>query len=190
MPKSASEADLKKAYRKLALQFHPDKNKAPGATEAFKKIGKAFAILNDSSKRKQYDQLGPDSFDGGEMSSTTSSTRRRGDYHRGSHYQNHYSWNDEDFSADELFNLFFGVTPTHQRGRNQRAHHTSYVFTDPGHGAGNSHAVLFQLMPILLIVVLTLLSNLLTGDPIYSLHKTEYTFSSIFKIYYFISFEI
>jgi preprotein translocase subunit Sec63 len=42
--KEASETDLKKSYRKLALQFHPDKNKAPGAAEAFKAIGNAFAV--------------------------------------------------------------------------------------------------------------------------------------------------
>ena len=43
MEKTASEEDLKKAYRKLALKFHPDKNHAPGATEAFK--GKDLAIV-------------------------------------------------------------------------------------------------------------------------------------------------
>ena len=45
--KEASEADLKKSYRKLALQFHPDKNHAPGAGEAFKAIGNAFAVSFD-----------------------------------------------------------------------------------------------------------------------------------------------
>ena len=44
--KEASESDLKKSYRKLALQFHPDKNHAPGAGEAFKAIGNAFAVSN------------------------------------------------------------------------------------------------------------------------------------------------
>jgi DnaJ family protein B protein 12 len=42
--KEANESELKKSYRKLALQFHPDKNKAPGAGEAFKAIGNAFAV--------------------------------------------------------------------------------------------------------------------------------------------------
>ncbi|CAC5421560.1 DNAJB12 [Mytilus coruscus] len=58
--KDATENDLKKAYRKLALQMHPDKNKAPGATEAFKAIGKAFAVLSDADKRRKYDVHGPE----------------------------------------------------------------------------------------------------------------------------------
>ncbi len=106
----------------MALQFHPDKNKAPGATEAFKIIGKAFSILNDSSKRRQYDQLGPDSFD----TSTSNEVRRHDStrsrhHHRG--YNTQYYWNDDDFSADELFNLFFGVNP-----QNRARHHATYTY--------------------------------------------------------------
>ncbi|KAF4098444.1 hypothetical protein G5714_020474 [Onychostoma macrolepis] len=58
VPKDASDEDLKKAYRKLALRFHPDKNCAPGATDAFKAIGNAYAVLSNPEKRQQYDQCG------------------------------------------------------------------------------------------------------------------------------------
>ncbi|KAG0727033.1 DnaJ subfamily B member 14 [Chionoecetes opilio] len=58
--KEATDSELKKAYRKLALQFHPDKNKAPGAGEAFKAVGNAFAVLSDAEKKKQYDLYGPE----------------------------------------------------------------------------------------------------------------------------------
>ena len=58
--KQATDSELKKSYRKMALQFHPDKNKAPGADEAFKAIGNAFAVLSDAEKRKQYDLYGPE----------------------------------------------------------------------------------------------------------------------------------
>jgi len=58
LSKDYSDADLKKAYRKLALAFHPDKNKTPGATEAFKAIGNAYAVLSDEGKRRRYDLYG------------------------------------------------------------------------------------------------------------------------------------
>eukprot|EP00403_Amphidinium_massartii_P016667 CAMPEP_0178428378 /NCGR_PEP_ID=MMETSP0689_2-20121128/30247_1 /TAXON_ID=160604 /ORGANISM="Amphidinium massartii, Strain CS-259" /LENGTH=248 /DNA_ID=CAMNT_0020050149 /DNA_START=18 /DNA_END=761 /DNA_ORIENTATION=+ len=58
--KSADDDAIKKAYRKLALRLHPDKCKEPKAEEAFKKVGEAFSVLSDSSKRSQYDRFGAD----------------------------------------------------------------------------------------------------------------------------------
>ena len=57
--RTASEKELKSAYRKLALQYHPDRN--PGdatAEERFKEAAEAFAVLGDKDKRRAYDQLG------------------------------------------------------------------------------------------------------------------------------------
>ena len=56
--KGANKDEIKAAYRKLALEFHPDRNKAPEATERFKEISEAYAILSDDEKRNQYDQFG------------------------------------------------------------------------------------------------------------------------------------
>ena len=56
--KSATDDELKKAYRKLALKYHPDKNKAPEAEEKFKSIGEAYNVLSDPKKRQIYDQYG------------------------------------------------------------------------------------------------------------------------------------
>ena len=58
VPKTASQADIKKAYRKLARELHPDTNKDPGAEKRFKDANEAHAVLSDPEKRQQYDALG------------------------------------------------------------------------------------------------------------------------------------
>lgn len=64
--KSASEAEIKKAYRKLALQYHPDRNKGDkAAEEKFKEVTKAYEVLSDSQKRQAYDQFGHAAFEQG-----------------------------------------------------------------------------------------------------------------------------
>ena len=64
--RSASADELKKAYRKLALQFHPDRNSDdPAAEEKFKEASEAYAVLSDDAKRRQYDQFGHQAMGGG-----------------------------------------------------------------------------------------------------------------------------
>lgn len=62
--KSATPEELKKAYRKLALQYHPDRNKTKEGEEQFKKINHAYEVLSDPQKRATYDQVGPAGFEG------------------------------------------------------------------------------------------------------------------------------
>lgn len=62
--KSASEDEIKKAFRKMAKQYHPDINKAADAEEKFKEINEAYEVLSDPQKRSNYDQFGFDGVDG------------------------------------------------------------------------------------------------------------------------------
>lgn len=58
--RSSTSGEIKRAYKKQALTLHPDKNKAPNADEAFKRVAKAFQVLSDETKRKIFDQTGSD----------------------------------------------------------------------------------------------------------------------------------
>lgn len=63
--KGASDDDIKKAYRKLALKYHPDKNKEPSAEEKFKEVAEAYEILSDSKKREIFDKYGEEGLKAG-----------------------------------------------------------------------------------------------------------------------------
>jgi len=171
----ADEGKIKKAYRKLALKMHPDKNAAPGASEAFKKLSAAYATLSDAQKKRDYDVTDLDITKSSNTSSGGGGMRRRGGhYQRGGYYEF-----DEFDNAEDIFNLFFGggLNGAHMRQRHfraqaqrqahQREREQHYHETNSGFG------LLLQLAPLLLIMVMSLLTNLLTPDPPYSLSYTS-----------------
>ena len=78
--KSTSIDELKKQYRKLALKFHPDRNKSAEAPEHFKEISEAYAVLSDTEKRQLYDQHGHAGVDGRYSSEDIFQGARRGGF--------------------------------------------------------------------------------------------------------------
>ena len=60
VPRTATQDEIQRAYRKLARQHHPDVNKDPGAEDRFKEISEAYDVLSDPQTRRRYDAFGPD----------------------------------------------------------------------------------------------------------------------------------
>ncbi|KAL2263870.1 hypothetical protein VTK26DRAFT_4666 [Humicola hyalothermophila] len=110
LPKTCSDAAVKKAYRKLSLLTHPDKNGHEKADEAFKMVARAFSVLGDKQKRETYDQFGTD------PDSRFASARQHA-----AHAQNPFAgaggfagrrggmggWDGEEISPEEMFARFF-----------------------------------------------------------------------------------
>ena len=71
--RSANDEDIKKAFRRLAFQFHPDRNKDEGATEKFKELNEAYEVLSTPDKREKYDRFGHAGLEGASFNQDFSS---------------------------------------------------------------------------------------------------------------------
>jgi len=114
--KDATQAEIKKQYRKLAIKYHPDKNQGnKSAEEKFKELGEANEVLSDPVKRKKYNELGAN----WKQYEQAGAGQGRGGYSQGNQYGGSQFYSSEDFEGSpfsDFFNSFFGGSPSGRRG--------------------------------------------------------------------------
>lgn len=158
--KTATDDDIKRAYRKLALRLHPDKNQAKGADEAFKAVSKAFSCLSDGDKRAAYDRYGD-----------TEGTAMNGHRQHGAGP----NFGGEGFDPEEIFNMFFNGGFGGARGPMFRTQFGGPRPRQPQAGGqpqqSNPLQSLLHIIPVLILLFFTFLSS--PSDPVFSLDRTS-----------------
>ena len=156
--RDASDADIKKAYRKEALKWHPDKNpdNKEAAEKRFKEISEAFKVLSDPDERAHYDRYGE--------------TRQQGQAPRGPRgHHGHHGMYAEELSPEDIFNMFFGIPPGGRGPRRAAPRQQQYA-----RGEGNVNLNLVQLFPLLMLLAFSLLSSLASIEEVpYSLKRID-----------------
>jgi len=171
-----SVEEIRKAYRRLSLKVHPDKNKAPGAEDAFKLVSKAFKCLSNDQSRRTYDQTG--TIEDHEFNEQYPNVMRRGAARRRRPARSGFYNYEEDFDPDEIFrsffygthdNLFHAQNAYRARGtgrqQQQRREHSVQG------GSDINVTVLIHLAVVLLIVSIAFIPARRSE---YSLQKTYY----------------
>ncbi|KAL5983738.1 hypothetical protein ACLOJK_017829 [Asimina triloba] len=152
LEKSCSADEVRRAYRKLSLKVHPDKNNAPGSEDAFKMVSKAFKCLSNEESRRQYDQMG---FIGEFECSEQHNFRRRPA--RRAPRRDVFN---EDLDPDEVFRSFFFGSQSrvyrnpnvHRAAREMRRQRRENE--DVG---GFNSMLLIQILPVLIIMLVACL---------------------------------
>jgi len=143
--KSASAAELKSAYRKSALQWHPDRNKSPGASGKFKEINEAYEVLADPKKKEAYDQFGHAAFEqggfGGFEGGPFTQTHKQGPFtYTYSTYGGGSPFEDAGFDFGgfsdpfEIFEAFFGGSMGRQRQQRLTRYSLKLTFLEAAKG--------------------------------------------------------
>lgn len=131
--KQATPAEIKSAYRKLALKWHPDRNKAPEAEKTFKEINQAYEVLSDEKKKQMYDQLGHDGY-----TRTGGGGGRAGQSPYGAGYQQYYSnMGGQGVNFDfggvdpfDIFEQFFGSRNPYGRAQQRSVYQIRLTFEE------------------------------------------------------------
>lgn len=134
--KSATQADIKSAYRRLALKWHPDKNKEEGAEKKFKEINYAYEVLSNEEKRSMYDQIGHEAYvRSGGKGGFGGAGGGAGGWPGGTGQQGPFTWSYtsgtgaqgfENIDPFDIFEQFFGGAAS---GFRQAAHKPTYQVT-------------------------------------------------------------
>ncbi|XP_006161080.2 dnaJ homolog subfamily B member 1 [Tupaia chinensis] len=107
LARGASDEEIKRAYRRQALRYHPDKNKEPGAEEKFKEIAEAYDVLSDPRKREIFDRYGEEGLKGGGPSGGSSGGANGNTFSYTFHGDPHAMF-AEFFGGRNPFDTFFG----------------------------------------------------------------------------------
>ena len=145
--KGATPEEIKKAYKKQAIKFHPDKNHSKMAEECFKKISEAYQCLSDPEKKSFYDKYGNE------------------EEFRQRYYQAHQHY-EEEMDPYDIFEILFGIPNMQGRGRrrnrnyyrNQHAHNAHFNDFGTINVRGNSLLMIF--IPFLLMIVIQILPEI------------------------------
>ena len=180
--KNASQSEIKSAYRKLAVKYHPDKN--PGdkvAEEKFKKITAAYDVLSDETKRRQYDSYG--SYAENDAYGAGQGTGTYGNYWGGGTWQNwnrRGQWHTNAETQDDFENAFNQWFNYGQREK-QNSTYTFYTQKREPETKGESFVYLLQKLAILLIGLWSFRISwiLLPFGPILSLAAVIHGFTGI-----------
>jgi curved DNA-binding protein CbpA len=151
--KSASQDDIKRAWRKTSVSVHPDRNDHPRSEEAFKRLGKAYSTLSDSERRVAYDQFGPEDESGGAAAHR----------HGGARFANGRAYRAAGPIEEELFRAFFGggafarhrhfdYRQQQQQQQQRRRHHRQW---NRGQSAGAEPQAfsLLKFLPVLMLFI-------------------------------------
>ena len=162
LSKNASQDEIKKAYKKQAIKFHPDKNHSNKAEECFKKVSEAYQTLSNPEKKQFYDKYGNE------------------EEFRNRYYQTHQHHYEDDIDPFDIFEMFFngGININGRHFRRGRRNNNENNNRNQNQPRGKFFALL-QILPFILILLLSNLPDLFEyfkSPPLYQFYK-DYNYS-------------